>query len=87
MFLKYAFAAGRVPGGKPDRYVESEGDAQGVIRGGYAYLDPNYQWQKVEYIADENGFHVDSSALPVANPVQHPQVFMICFKDFCNRPF
>merc|ERR1711892_1446681 len=61
--FKYAFSSGRVPGGPPDRYTLSEGDADGVIRGGYAYLDPNQQWQKVEYVADENGFHVDSSAL------------------------
>merc|ERR1711892_698452 len=61
--FKYAFSSGRVPGGPPDRYTLSEGDANGVIRGGYAYLDPNQQWQKVEYVADENGFHVDSSAL------------------------
>ena len=40
-----------------------------MIRGGFAYLDPNFQWQQVEYVADENGFHVDS-----ANPVSHPQV-------------
>jgi hypothetical protein len=29
---------------------------------------------QVEYVADENGFHVDASNLPVANPVAHPQV-------------
>ena len=45
-----------------------------MIRGGYAYLDPNNEWQKVEYVADDNGFHVDSSALPIANPVAHPRV-------------
>ena len=45
-----------------------------MIRGGYAYLDPNYKWQKVEYVADENGFHVDPSVLPVANLVAHPRV-------------
>jgi len=71
--FKYAFSSGRVPGGPPDRYIQSEGDSRGVIRGGFAYLDPNFQWQQVEYVADENGFHVDSSALPVANPVSHPQ--------------
>merc|ERR1711892_1227646 len=64
--FKYAFSSGRVPGGPPDRYTLSEGDADGVIRGGYAYLDPNQQWQKVEYVADENGFHV-------ANPISHPK--------------
>lgn len=44
-----------------------------MIRGGYAYLDPNNEWQKVQYVADDNGFHVDSSALPIANPVAHPR--------------
>ena len=73
-FLQYAFSSGRYPGGAPDRYTQSEGDAAGVIRGGYAYLDPNHKWQKVEYVADENGFHVDPSVLPVANLVAHPRV-------------
>eukprot|EP00090_Calanus_glacialis_P018986 TRINITY_DN2930_c1_g1_i4.p1 TRINITY_DN2930_c1_g1~~TRINITY_DN2930_c1_g1_i4.p1 ORF type:complete len:194 (-),score=57.64 TRINITY_DN2930_c1_g1_i4:113-694(-) len=71
--FKYEFASGRYPGGPPDRYTQSEGDAAGVIRGGYAYLDPNHKWQKVEYVADENGFHVDPSVLPVANLVAHPR--------------
>jgi hypothetical protein len=30
-----------------NRYVEQEGDANGVVRGSYAYLDPNHEWQKV----------------------------------------
>ncbi len=56
---EYSYAAGRHPGGKPDRYVEEEGDERGVVRGSYAYLDPNWKWQKVEYVADpETGFHV-----------------------------
>ena len=29
------------------RYASQEGDANGVVRGQYAYLDPNYQWQQV----------------------------------------
>ena len=29
------------------RYATQEGDANGVVRGQYAYLDPNYQWQQV----------------------------------------
>ena len=43
----YSFNAARSPGAKPDRYVESEGDADGVVRGSYAYLDPNFNWHKV----------------------------------------
>lgn len=64
--FKYAFAASRVPGGSPDRYVEQEGDGEGVIRGSYTYLDPNQQWRKVSYFADKDGFHVeeDSQAIP-----------------------
>ena len=57
-----------------NRYVQSEGDANGVIRGSYAYLDPNYEWRQVQYVADKEGFHVDPSVLPVANPVSHPHV-------------
>jgi len=59
--FKYAFAASRVPGGSPDRYVEQEGDGEGVIRGQYTYLDPNHRWQKVSYMADKDGFHIDTS--------------------------
>jgi len=64
--FKYAFAASRVPGGSPDRYVEQEGDGEGVIRGSYTYLDPNHQWRKVSYSADKDGFHVeeDSNTVP-----------------------
>ena len=43
----FSYAAGRAPGNKPDRYVEQEGDEKGVIKGSYAYLDPNWKWQKV----------------------------------------
>merc|ERR1711974_140330 len=63
----YAYSASRAPGAKPDRYATQEGDANGVVRGQYAYLDPNYQWQQVAYLADADGFHVDASSLPVAN--------------------
>merc|ERR1719418_416385 len=63
--FKYAFSAARLPGAAPDRYVQSEGDEAGAVRGSYAYLDPNYQWQQVEYVVDSAGFHV-------AGPVSHP---------------
>ena len=33
------------------RYATQEGDANGVVRGQYAYLDPNYQWQQVSCLA------------------------------------
>ena len=45
--MQFAFSAARAPGAEPDRYVESEGDAAGVVRGSYSYLDPNYRWQQV----------------------------------------
>ena len=45
--FEYEFSAGRRPGGKPDRYVDSKGDEHGTITGSYTYLDPNYKWQRV----------------------------------------
>lgn len=74
MPFKYAFAAGRAPGGKPDRYVEQEGDEKGVIKGSYAYLDPNWKWQKVGYVADEDGFHITDSSPGAAGPEDTPAV-------------
>jgi len=53
--FKYSYQAGRVPGGKPDRYVEQEGDGSGQIRGSYTYLDPNWTWQTIKYQADPDG--------------------------------
>jgi hypothetical protein len=38
----------------------------------------------VEYVADANGFHVDASNLPIADPVAQPQVFQI--KNFLKNP-
>jgi len=38
---------GRAPNSQPDRYVEQEGDEDGVIKGTYTYLDPNWTWQTV----------------------------------------
>ena len=61
-----------------DRYTKMQGNAKGDMQGGYAYLDPNNEWQTVKYVADENGFRVESSALPIANPVAHPQVRKCC---------
>merc|ERR1712002_1447644 len=42
----YAYSAARVPGASPDRYASQQGDELGVVRGQYAYLDPNYKWQQ-----------------------------------------
>ena len=55
----YKYATGRVPGdsGRPDRYVEQEGDGTGQIRGSYTYLDPNWTWQTVS----ENCFFLDKN--------------------------
>jgi len=53
--FKYSYQGGRVPGGKPDRYVEQEGDGSGQIRGSYTYLDPNWTWQTIKYQADPDG--------------------------------
>merc|ERR1719367_1677480 len=64
--FEYKFSAGRAPGGKPDRYVNQKGDEHGVVQGSYTYLDPNWKWRKVAYVADEGGFHV----LPGSTPVQ-----------------
>ncbi len=36
--------------------MEQEGDANGVVRGSYAYIDPNHEWQKVTlYILNTRG--------------------------------
>ena len=79
--FQYSFSAGRSPNGRPDRYVEQAGDAAGVVRGSYSYLDPNWEWQKVSYVADDLGFHVEASNLPVANPVAHPQARLYPYRN------
>lgn len=53
--FRFKYEAGRAPGGKPDRYVEQEGDGSGQIRGSYTYLDPNWTWQTIKYQADPDG--------------------------------
>jgi len=66
--FEYEFAAGRRPGGKPDRYVNSKGDEHGTITGSYTYLDPNYKWQRVNYKAsEENGFEILPGSTLLAN--------------------
>ena len=80
---QYAFSAARLPGATPDRYVQSEGDEAGVVRGSYAYLDPNYQWQQAsEYFYGVSiiftptfvqvEYVADSAGFHVAGPVSHP---------------
>merc|ERR1711862_451088 len=55
--FRFKYEAGRDPGGsgRPDRYVEQEGDGTGQIRGSYTYLDPNWTWQTIKYMADPDG--------------------------------
>ena len=48
--FKFSYEAGRAPGGRPDRYVEQEGDGTGQVRGSYTYLDPNWTWQTVSNV-------------------------------------
>ena len=50
--FRFKYEAGRAPGGKPDRYVEQEGDGSGQIKGSYTYLDPNWTWQTVSSFSD-----------------------------------
>merc|ERR1711983_617254 len=53
--FKYSYEAGRAANGKPARYVEQEGDGTGKVRGSYTYLDPNWTWQTIKYVADPDG--------------------------------
>ncbi|XP_030763849.1 adult-specific rigid cuticular protein 15.5-like [Sitophilus oryzae] len=52
----FGYAAGRYPG-HIDRTHSEVSDGSGVIQGSYSYVDPKFQIHKVDYIADENGFH------------------------------
>ena len=40
---------------------------------------------QVQYVADKEGFHVDPSVLPVANPVSHPQVKLTFYNSFAGK--
>ncbi|XP_057662957.1 cuticle protein-like [Diorhabda carinulata] len=44
----------------------------GSVLGSYSYLDPNGKIQSVEYTADDNGFRVAASNIPVAPEVPTP---------------
>ncbi|KAL1491929.1 hypothetical protein ABEB36_012447 [Hypothenemus hampei] len=52
----FGYAAGRFPG-HIDRTHSEVSDGSGVIQGSYSYVDPKLEIRKVDYIADENGFH------------------------------
>ena len=45
------------------RYATQEGDANGVVRGQYAYLDPNYQWQQVSCLIGKHATSVKFTLL------------------------
>ena len=45
---------------------KQETRTNGVVTGEYSYLDANGILQTVKYIADENGFRVQATNLPVA---------------------
>jgi len=51
--------------------IRQEVSAEGVVRGGYKYVDSDGILQTVEYIADEAGFRVAATNLPQA-PVEIP---------------
>jgi len=68
----FGYAAGRFPG-HIDRTHSEVSDGSGVVQGSYSYVDPSFKIRKVDYIADENGFHpvlnYAASALPKDTPV------------------
>lgn len=43
--------------------------ADGIIRGAYSYIDSDGVLQKVQYLADENGFQAYGTNLPVGSTV------------------
>uniref|UniRef100_A0A1I8NW26 Uncharacterized protein n=1 Tax=Stomoxys calcitrans TaxID=35570 RepID=A0A1I8NW26_STOCA len=47
----------------------SSGDEHGNIHGSYEYLTPEGEHIKVDYVADENGYHPESAVLPTPPPV------------------
>lgn len=50
-------------------HEDASGDVHGNIHGSYEYDSPEGEHIKVSYVADENGFHPDSAALPTSPPV------------------
>ncbi|XP_050305413.1 cuticle protein 6-like [Anthonomus grandis grandis] len=52
----FGYAAGRFPG-HIDRTHSEVSDGSGVVQGSYSYVDPSFQIRKVDYVADQYGFH------------------------------
>ncbi|XP_043494684.1 cuticle protein 16.8 [Polistes fuscatus] len=52
----FQYKAGRYPG-HVDRIHEESGDGSGTIYGSYSFVDPKYKVRRIEYVADQNGFH------------------------------
>ena len=50
--------------GGPSSRTETR-DHNGVVRGGYSYVDPSGQLQSYQYIADKGGFRVTGGAAPL----------------------
>merc|ERR1711994_724781 len=48
------------------------GNTYGGVQGAYSYVDANGELQRVEYVADDLGFRVADSRLPLA-PVFNPE--------------
>merc|ERR1712086_231196 len=51
------------------------GNTYGGVTGQYSYVDANGKLQKVQYIADDNGFRVADSRLPTA-PTFNPEALV-----------
>ncbi|XP_075167447.1 larval cuticle protein 2-like [Haematobia irritans] len=47
----------------------SSGDEHGNIHGSYEYITPEGEHVKVDYIADEHGYHPEGAVLPTPPPV------------------
>ncbi|XP_014601840.1 PREDICTED: cuticle protein 16.8 [Polistes canadensis] len=52
----FQYKAGRYPG-HVDRIHEESGDGSGSIYGSYSFVDPKYKVRRIDYVADQNGFH------------------------------
>lgn len=68
----FGYAAGRFPG-HIDRTHSEVSDGSGVIQGSYSYVDPSFKIRKVDYVADQNGFHPvsnqDAPSVPNDTPI------------------
>ena len=71
--LGHSVPSGQYQFGYADPYsnrAESK-DIDGVVVGSYNYIDETGLPQTVQYVADEKGFHVTGSTIPVHN-LEHP---------------